>query len=81
MAFFQLYNSRKTQDACDKGSAFSVVYWEQKPYIFKDEKPSEIDGALPEILRSVYKACCKTNAKISAKLIDYPTVSENNDRR
>ena len=65
--------SSSFQDACDKGTAFSVVYWEQKPYIFKDEKPSEIDGALPEILRSVYKACCKTNAKISAKLIDYPT--------
>lgn len=61
------------QDACFKGTAFSLVYWEQKPYIFKDEKHSEIDGALPEILRSVYKTCCKTNAKISAKLIDYPT--------
>ena len=61
------------QDACDKGTAFSLVYWEQRPYIFKDDKNSEIDGALPEILRSVYKTCCKTNAKISAKLIDYPT--------
>lgn len=50
-----------------------MVYWEQNPYIFKDETPGEIDGALPEILRSVYKACCKTSAKISAKLIDYPT--------
>ena len=65
--------SSSIQDACDKGTAFSVVYWEQKPYIFKDEKSSEIGGALPEILRSVYKACFKTNAKISAKLIDYPT--------
>ena len=60
------------QEACDKGTAFSLVYWEQSPYVFKDEKHSEIDGALPEILRSVYKTCCKTNAKISAKLIDHP---------
>lgn len=61
------------QDACDKGTAFSLVYWEQRPYSFKDEEHNEMDGALPEILRSVYKACCNTSAKISAKLNEYPT--------
>ena len=63
------------QDACYNGTEFSLVYWEQRPYIFKDDKHNEIDGALPEILRSVYKTCCKTNAIISAKLIDYPAES------
>lgn len=60
------------QDACDNGTAFSLVYWEKKPYIFRGAKDSEIDGALPEILRSVFKACCKTGASISAKRIKYP---------
>lgn len=63
------------QDACYNGTAFSLVYWEQSPYIFKDDKHSRIDGALPEILRSVYKTCCKTDANISAKFIDYPATS------
>lgn len=60
------------QNACDNGTAFSLVYWEQKPYIFKGTEDSEINGALPEIFRIVFKACCKTSASISAKLIEYP---------
>ena len=60
------------QDACDNGTSFSLVYWEQKPYVFKDERDSSIKGALPEILRSIFKACCKTTPNISPELLEYP---------
>ena len=74
--FFSLPTTRglpsSFQNACDNGTAFSLVYWEQKPYVFKGTEDSEISGALPEILRSVFKACCTSSASISAKLIEYP---------
>ena len=60
------------QHACENGTSFSLVYWEQKPYIYKDEGGNAIKGALPEILRRIFRSCCKTDAHISAKLLDYP---------
>lgn len=59
------------QNACDTGTSLDVVYWEQKPYIFKED--GEITGALPEILRKGFKACCGKSVKISEKLrMEYP---------
>ena len=63
------------QEACDNGNPFSLVYWEHKPYIFKDQVKSEtfVNGALPNILRSALEACCKKGANISfAESIEFP---------
>lgn len=60
------------QNACDNGTSFSLVYWEQKPYIYKGERENTVDGALPEILRSIFKICCKAGTKISAEVVEYP---------
>lgn len=61
------------QNACSTGkTSLDLVYWEQKPYVFEDKERGEISGAIPEILRIVFKACCHKSPNISAKLIEYP---------
>ena len=65
------------QSACDNGTSFPLVYWDKHPYIYKNERDSSIKGALPEILRTIFKACCKTSANISAKRLEYPVLLRN----
>ena len=60
------------QSACDNGTSFPLVYWEKHPYVYKDERDSTIKGALPEILRTIFKKCCNRSANISAKRLEYP---------
>ncbi|XP_022790215.1 uncharacterized protein LOC111329712 isoform X2 [Stylophora pistillata] len=61
------------QNACSPGkTSLDLIYWEQKPYVFMDKERGEISGALPEILRIVFKACCQKTPNISAKPIEYP---------
>lgn len=61
------------QNECSTGkTSLDLVYWEQKPYVFEDKERGEISGAIPEILRIVFKACCHKSPNISAKLIEYP---------
>lgn len=50
-----------------------MVYWEQKPYVYKDEGEFLINGALPEILRKIFNVCCKREANITGKRIEYPS--------
>lgn len=61
------------QLACDNGTSLSLVYWEQKPYVYKDEGEFLIKGALPEILRKIFNVCCKREANITGKRIEYPS--------
>ena len=61
------------QLACDNGTSLSLVYWEQKPYVYKDEGEFLINGALPEILRKIFNVCCKREANITGKRIEYPS--------
>ena len=60
------------QLACDKGASLPLVYWEQHPYIYRDQRDSRVTGVLLEILHESFKACCKSRAIVSAKRLEYP---------
>ncbi|XP_068673371.1 uncharacterized protein [Montipora foliosa] len=59
------------QYACDNGTSFSLIFWEQRPYIYRNGG-EEVNGALPEILRKTFKSCCKRDPIMSGEKLKYP---------
>lgn len=41
-------------------SIYNMIYWDLKPYIFKDQK-NEIDGIFPKMFRSIKSYCFEEN--------------------
>ena len=62
-------NSVLFEKACSNGKSTDAIWWQHRPYVFRDEVDKSVKGISVDVFNMAVKSCCKIGTKIVYKKV------------